>query len=84
MDNYSMIPETPDFLSGAYLLHKQSMNKQKPRSITQLGFCFIQCLAMTYSHMGKPHNTIGGGRPGMCRFTGLNAKTPADHSTGVL
>ncbi|WP_257274497.1 hypothetical protein, partial [Endozoicomonas sp. SESOKO4] len=66
MDNYSMIPETPDFLSGAYLLHKQSMNKQKPRSITQLGFCFIQCLAMTHSHMGKPHTTIGGGRPGMC------------------
>ncbi len=32
---------------------------QKPQPITQLGFCFIQCLAMTYSHMGKPHTTIG-------------------------
>ncbi len=33
--------------------------QQKPRSISQPGFCFIQCLAMTYSHMGKPHTTIG-------------------------
>ncbi len=34
-------------------------DKEKPQSIARLGFCFIQCLAMTYSHMGKPHTTIG-------------------------
>ena len=33
-------------------------HKKKPETLTNLGFLF-RSLAMTYSHMGKPHTTIG-------------------------
>src|SRR5690606_12642007 len=43
---------------GVHLpLHGETA-KKKPRPVSRSGF-FIWCLTMTYSHMGKPHTTIG-------------------------
>jgi hypothetical protein len=33
--------------------------KQNPSSKSATGFFFFRSLAMTYSHMGNPHTTIG-------------------------
>ena len=33
--------------------------KKTPTRDADWGFFLIKCLAVTYSHMGKPHTTIG-------------------------
>ncbi|RXU58431.1 hypothetical protein CW358_30835 [Pseudomonas protegens] len=43
---------------GGSLLSTLSSTKTKPQLLAQLGFRNL-ILTMTYSHMGKPHTTIG-------------------------
>ena len=65
--DFHQAAEFPDFYApgdGKIVYVKLAcdcLKKEKPPSRKRRGLC-VRCLAVTYSHMGKPHTTIGAGR----------------------
>ena len=46
-------------LAEVFVEASHDQKTKNPSSVSYWGFLFIRCLAMTYSHMGTPHTTIG-------------------------
>ncbi len=58
-DMNSAAPRPLSFHMFEYGHRSQSIQKRKKPNHWVIGLFVFGCLAMTYSHMGKPHTTIG-------------------------